>query len=141
VTQVRLRPGAGDQAAALTAAVDGIVWAAMAAAGQKIMRTPACPRPDRGAARELAASASVHTKHPVSSREDVTAWRLLDGAWARVPEISRRYGVDSSVLTAALDEYATALLITGQSHTYDNVVRMLAQTGLVPSTLIGMVAK
>lgn len=141
VTQVRLRPGAGDQAAALTAAVDGIMWAAMAAAGQKIMRTPACPRPDRGAARELAASASVHTKHPVSSREDVTAWRLLDGAWARVPEISRRYGVDSSVLTAALDEYATALLITGQSHTYDNVVRMLAQTGLVPSTLIGMVAK
>jgi hypothetical protein len=141
LTQLRLKPGAGDRAAALTAAVDGIVWAALAAAGRKIMRTPACPRPDRGAARELATAASVHTKHPVATRDDVAAWRLLDDAWVRVPEISCRYGVDGEALTAALDEYATALLITGQPHTYDHVVRMLAQTGLVPSTLLGMVAR
>jgi hypothetical protein len=128
-------------APALVAAVDGMVWSALSAAGQKIMRTPACPRPDRGRARDLAASASVHTRHPVTSREDIAAWRLLDGAWVRVPEIAARYGVDGEALTAALDEYATALLITGQSHVYDNVTRMLAQSGILPSTLLGMVAK
>ena len=126
-------------APALIAAVDGLVWSAMASAGQKIMRTPACPRPERGRARDLAASASVHTRHPVSSRDDIAAWRLLDGAWVRVPEIAARYGVDGEVLTAALDDYATALLITGQTHEYDNVTRMLAQAGILPSTLIGMV--
>lgn len=127
-------------APALTAAVDGVVWSALTAAGQKIMRTPACPRPDRGRARDLAASAAVHTRHPVA-REDIAAWRLLDGAWVRVPEIAQRYGVDGDALTAALDEYASALLITGQSHVYENVTRMLAQSGILPSTLIGMVAK
>lgn len=126
--------------AAVIAAVDGVVWSALTAAGQKIMRTPACPRPDRGSARTLAASASVHTKHPVA-REDIAAWRLLDGAWVRVPEIARRYSVDEGVLTAALDEYVSALLVTGQSHTFDNVTRMLAQSGILPSTLLGMVAK
>jgi hypothetical protein len=128
-------------APALVAAVDGLVWSALAAAGQKIMRTPACPRPDRGRARDLTATASVHTRHPVTSREDIAAWRLLDGAWVRVPEIAQRYSVDGEALTAALDEYATALLITGQSHVYDNVTRMLAQSGILPSTLLGMVSK
>jgi hypothetical protein len=123
---------------ALIAAVDGIAWNAMWQAGQKIMRTPACPRPDRGAARDLAASASVHTKHPVEE-QDVTAWRLLDGAWQRVPEVAARYGVHADTLTAALDDYATALLVSGQAHSYDHVVRMLAQSGIIPSTIIGMV--
>lgn len=126
-------------APALIAAVDGIVWSALATAGQKIMRTPACPRPERGRARDLSATASVHTRHPVAGAEDIAAWRLLDGAWVRVPEIARRYGVDSQQLTAALDEYATALLVSGEPHEYDNVTRMLAQSGILPSTLIGMV--
>lgn len=130
----------GSHASALVAAVDGLVWSSLIAAGDKIMRTPACPRPERGRARDLMASASVHIRHPVA-REDIAAWRLLDGAWARVPEISRRYSVDASVLTAALDDYAGALLTSGQPHTYDNVTRMLAQAGILPSTLIGMVAK
>lgn len=124
----------------LIAAVDGIVWSALTAAGQKIMRTPACPRPDRGRARELTASASVHTRHPVSS-EDIVAWRLLDDAWVRVPEIAERYAVDGDVLTAALDDYVSALLITSQPHVYENVTRMLAQSGILPSTLIGMVTR
>lgn len=123
---------------ALIAAVDGIAWNAMWQAGQKIMRTPACPRPDRGAARDLAASASVHTKHLVEE-PDVAAWRLLDDAWGRVPEVAERYGVDAEVLTAVLNEYATALLVTGTAHSYDHVVRMLAQAGIIPSTILGMV--
>lgn len=127
-------------APALIAAVDGVVWSALSAAGLKIMRTPACPRPDRGSARTLAASAAVHTKHPVT-REDIAAWRLLDSAWVRVPEVASRYGVDALALTAALDDYASALLVSGQPHEFDNVARMLAQVGILPSVLIGMVAK
>ncbi len=130
---------AATLAPALVAAVDGIVWSALTAAGDKITRTPACPRPDRGAARDLVAAAAVHTRHPVA-RENIDAWRLLDGAWARVPEIAERYGVDSVQLTAALSDYVCALLITGQSHTHENVTRMLAQAGILPSTLLGMVA-
>lgn len=124
-------------AAALTAAVDGVVWSALADAGRRIMRTPLCRRPDRGPARVLAASAAVHTAHPVGP-EDIVAYRLLDDAWLRVPELSARYGVDDKALTAAMDDYVSALLISGQPHAYDNVTRMLAQAGILPAVLIGM---
>lgn len=135
---VALAASSETLAPALTAAVDGLVFAALTAAGRRIMRTPLCRRPDRGAAQALTATATVHTKHPVH-REDIDAYRLLDGAWARVPEIASRYSVDGTALKAALHDYASALLITGQSHTYDNATRMLAQAGILPSTLIGMV--
>lgn len=138
--ELRIEPGEGDRTAALTAAVDGLAWAALAEAGRRIMRTPACPRPARGAARELVATASVHTQHPVQGG-DVHGWKLLDGAWERVPEIAARYGVDPGVLEASLHGYAFELLTSGQPHTYDNTVRMLAQSGLVPSTLIGMIER
>ena len=127
-----------QMAAALIAAVDGVVWNALNTAGQKIMRTPACPRPQRGDARELASSASVHTRHQVEP-ENITRWNLLAGAWVRVPEIAARYGVDGTTLVAALDQYASALLVSGQPHEYDNVTRMLAQAGVLPSALIKMV--
>lgn len=120
-----------DTTAALAAAVDGLVWTALAVAGRKLMQTPACPRPARAAARDLAASAAVHTKHPVPGREHVIAWRLLEDAWTRVPEVAARYGVDDVRLTAALDDYVSALLLTGQPHVFDNVPRMLAQMKLV----------
>jgi hypothetical protein len=74
-------------------------------------------------------------------RENISAWRLLEHAWVRVPEIAERYCVDGAQLAAALDSYACDLLITGQSHTHDNVTRMLAQSGILPSTLIRMVAR
>lgn len=141
LVELRLEPGEGDRAAALTAAVDGLAWAALAEAGRRIMRTPACPRPARGAARELVATASVHTEHPVPDATDIYGWKLLDGAWERVPEIAARYGVDPGVLEASLHGYAFELLRFGQPHTYDNTVRMLAQSGLVPSTLIGMIER
>lgn len=117
--------------AALAAAVDGLVWTALAVAGRKIMQTPLCPRPERLAARELAASAAVHTRHPAESPESVAALRLLADAWVRVPEVSARYGVEPVALTAALDDYVTALLVSGQPHEFDNVPRLLAQMKLV----------
>lgn len=123
-------------AAALTAAVDGMVYSALVAAGNRIMRTPICPRPDRGAARMLASA--VHTRFPVVDARDIAGYKLLDGAWLRADEIAARYGIDALALAAALDDYASALLVSGEPHTFDNVTRMLAQSGILPSTLIGM---
>lgn len=111
--------------AALAEAVDGLVWGALAAAGRRIVLTPLVPRPKRGEARNLSA-AYVHLHHQVSDR-DVTAYRLLEGAWDRVPTVSARYGMDAMQLTAALDEYTAALLVTGEPHAFDNVPRLLAR--------------
>lgn len=116
--------------AALAEAVDGLVWTALAVAGRKLVNTPLVPRPDRTAARELTATATVHTKHQVRGREDITAYRLLEDAWVRVPDVAARYGVDPDALKAALDDYASALLITGHSHSFDHVPRLLAQMKL-----------
>ena len=115
-----------DTSAALAEAVDGLVWTALAVAGRKMLLTPAVPRPDRGAARELLASATLHTRHPVA-RENIAAHRLLDDAWIRVPVIAARYGQDPLALAAALDEYVSALLVTGSAHEFDNIPRLLAQ--------------
>lgn len=129
--------GDAAYAAALIAAVDGMVYAALVSAGQKIMRTPVCPRPERGTAR-LITAAAVHTQFPVKP-EDVDAYKLLDGAWSRTAEIAARYGVDGEILRASLHAYAVALLTYGEAHSYDNVTRMLAQNGILPSALIGLV--
>lgn len=115
-----------DTGAALAEAVDGLVWAALVVAGRKIAQTSMCPRPDRIQARTLAAAGRTQTKHPVP-RENIAAYRLLDGAWVRVPDVAQRYGLDPLRLAAALDEYVSALLITGAQHEFDNVPRLLAQ--------------
>lgn len=100
----------------LLAAVDGLVWAALYAAGEKLKRTPACPRSFRSHAKELV-SAELHTQLPVD-RAQVEQWRLLDGAWARVPEIAARYHLDAECLTATLDDYARELIAAGIPHAY-----------------------
>jgi hypothetical protein len=115
-----------DASAALAEAVDGLIWTALALANRKMLLTPAVPRPNRGSARELLASATVHVRHPVFA-ENVAAYRLLDGAWARVPSIAKRYGLDTLALTEGLDGYVTGLLVTGTPHQFDHVPRLLAQ--------------
>lgn len=117
------------RAGALAVAIDGILWAAMAQAGARIMRTPACPRPERGRAAREVSLAEVHTVFPVSRPEDVDAWKLLDGAWSRVPEIAERYDVDGSVLSAVLDSYARALIDARQEYNFRDVARLLKQHG------------
>jgi hypothetical protein len=113
--------------AALAEAVDGLVWSALAVAGRKLVLTPLVPRQARTAARGLLSSAQVHVEHPVDSRDQVTGYRLLDGAWDRVPVIASRYGVDPLALTEALDDYVAALLIAGEPHEFDIVPRLLAR--------------
>lgn len=105
------------------AAVDGLLHAAMYAAGEKLRVKPACPRSERARARDIP-SAELHTVFPVDS-EQVDAWRLLDGAWDRVPEIAARYALDAECLTASLDEYARALIAARMRHTYEETARLL----------------
>ncbi|MEU9033766.1 hypothetical protein AB0D45_02460 [Streptomyces sp. NPDC048352] len=101
------------------AAADGLIWAALAAAGRKLERTPACPRSERARAREID-PAQLHTLLTIDTAQ-VDQWRLLDGAWARVPEIAARYGLDPDCLTASLDNYCRELIAAGVVHTFDVV--------------------
>ena len=112
--------------AALAEAVDGLVWSALVVASRKAILTPMVPRPDRGAARELVASGTVHVRHPVMA-ENIRPYRLLEDAWVRVPVVAARYGMDPLALTVALDDYVTALLVTGATHQFDHVPTLLAQ--------------
>lgn len=100
----------------LLAAADGLIWGALTAAGEKLRKTPACPRSERAAAREIE-SARLHTLLPVDASQ-VDQWRLLDGAWTRAPEIAGRYGLDPECLTASLDSYARELIAAGVEHEY-----------------------
>ncbi|MFB7114496.1 hypothetical protein [Streptomyces sp. NPDC056291] len=107
----------------LLAAVDGLLWAALSSAGDKLLRTPICPRSERARAREIEAAA-LHTELKVEPGQ-VEQYRLLDGAWRRVPEIAQRYGLDAECLTASLDSYARELIEAGIEHSYDVVPAVL----------------
>lgn len=107
----------------LLAAADGLIWYALTAAGEKLRRTPACPRSERSKARSVE-PARLHTLLPVEA-DQVEQWRLLDGAWPRVPEIAGRYGLDPECLTASLDDYARELIAAGVEHEYRLVSSVL----------------
>lgn len=120
----------------IEAACDVMVWAALTVAGQRITRTPACPRSHRAAARDLSFD-QMHTVYAVDG-DDVDRWKLLTGAWDRVPEVAERYGVDSFLLTAALDEYVRGLVAARMPHSYEMVCQMLrriAWAGAVPQEM------
>ncbi len=103
----------------LLAATDGLIWSALSSAGDKLQRTPLCPRSERAAAREVP-SAALHTRVKVEPGQ-VEQYRLLDGAWSRVPEIAVRYGLDADCLTSSLDSYTRELIAAGVPHGYDLV--------------------
>ncbi|MEU1815151.1 hypothetical protein ABZ543_08130 [Streptomyces roseifaciens] len=107
----------------LLAAADGLIWGALSAAGEKLRKTPACPRSERARSRDIA-SARLHTILSVEAAQ-VEQWRLLDGAWSRAPEIADRYGLDPECLTASLDGYARELIAAGVEHEYRLVPTVL----------------
>ncbi|MEH0402867.1 hypothetical protein ACFY7V_03510 [[Kitasatospora] papulosa] len=107
----------------LLAATDGLIWAALSAAGRKLERTPACPRSERARAREVE-PAQLHTLLSIEAPQ-VEQWRLLDGAWNRAPEIAKRYGLDPDCLTDTLDAYARELIAAGVSHVYETTAGVL----------------
>ncbi|WP_234322698.1 hypothetical protein [Streptomyces sp. NRRL S-350] len=110
--------------AGLLAAADGLIWGALSAAGEKLLRTPACPRSERAQARETT-PAALHALLAVDA-DQIDQWRLLAGAWVRVPEIANRYGVDPECLTASLDDYCRELIAAGVAHSYDVVPAAIA---------------
>ncbi|WP_326814002.1 MULTISPECIES: hypothetical protein [unclassified Streptomyces] len=111
----------------LLAAADGLIWGALTAAGEKLRKTPACPRSERGKTRDIEA-ARLHTLLPVDSTQ-VEQWRLLDGAWTRAGEIAGRYGLDPECLTASLDNYARELIAAGVEHEFSLVPTVLTSCG------------
>lgn len=119
-------PAAAHPAAAhdgVLAAADGLIWAALAAAGRKLERTPACPRSERARARDTE-PARVHTLVTVQPTQ-VEQWGILDGAWTRVPEIADRYGLNAECLTATLDDYCRELIAAGIPHSYEQTAGAL----------------
>ena len=112
------------------AAADGLIWGALSAAGEKLRKTPACPRSERARARDID-SARLHTLLTVDAAQ-VEQWRLLDGAWSRAPEIATRYGVDPDCLTASLDGYARELIAAGVEHEYRLVPTVLTSCPGLP---------
>ncbi|KAA9379628.1 hypothetical protein F5972_08210 [Microbispora cellulosiformans] len=120
---------AGVAGEGLLAAADGLIWAALSAAGEKLIRTPACPRSERGRAKAMQ-PAALHTLLSVDGAH-VEQWRLLDGAWSRVPEIAARYGVDGDCLAASLDSYCRELIAAGVDHTWEQTAGVLRAPCLV----------
>ncbi|MEV5677056.1 hypothetical protein [Streptomyces sp. NPDC052179] len=114
---------AGPRSGLLDAA-DVLIWSALTAAGKTLRNTPACPRSERGRYRDVD-PATMHTLLPVDF-EATTRWRLLDGAWARVPQIAQRHQVDAECLTASLDDYVRGLIAAGIGHDYELVPSVLA---------------
>lgn len=114
---------------ALVAAVDGLIWAALSSAGSRILTKPSCPRSERGKARGLV-SAEVHVHYPVEP-DNIDQYRLLDGAWVRVPEIAARYGFDPGCMTHALDEYCRALITAREPHEFQTVPALLRMSSCV----------
>ncbi|MFF1965457.1 hypothetical protein ACFVW5_17950 [Streptomyces sp. NPDC058232] len=120
---LRSSTAAADPHDGLLAAADGLIWNALTVAGEKLRRTPACPRSERGRTRDIDA-ARLHTLLPVDGAQ-IEQWRLLDGVWSRAPEIAGRYGLDPECLTASLDEYARELIAAGVEHEYRVVPTVL----------------
>jgi len=100
--------------AALVAAADGAIWAALTQAGIKLRGTALCPRSRRAQARTIT-PAVLHTTLPMTA-EAIDHYSVLAGAWDRIPELAARHGVDAGCLTTALDSYCRELLAAGQPH-------------------------
>lgn len=106
--------------AALTAAADQVVIRAMERAGNKLK---AKLRIGNGGA--LTAAASLYL---VAGPEHLTP-DLLDDAWAHVPALAERHGVDPENLTRTLGEYCEDLLSKQQPHEYDRFARYIRTKG------------
>lgn len=114
-------PASTAPATGLFDAVDALVWAALSSAGEKLRKTPACPRSERTRVRGIQPY-ELHTVLPINA-EQIDRWKLLDGAWAPVPQIAHRYGIDPDCLTSNLDNYTRELISAGVEHSFEHVPR------------------
>lgn len=117
-------PAAATPTTGLFDAIDALVWAALSSAGEKLRKTPACPRSDRGRVRDIHPY-ELHTVLPVQA-EQIDRWKLLDGAWTPVTRIAARYNLNADCLSAALDNYTRELIAAGVEHNFEHVPRAVA---------------
>ncbi|MBL0777336.1 hypothetical protein G6541_08245 [Streptomyces albidoflavus] len=110
-------PASAAPSTAVLEAADALIWAALASAGEKLRKTPACPRSERARAREIE-PAALHTALRVEAVQ-VEQWGLLEGAWPRLPDVAARHGLDPDCLTDTLDTYCRELIAAGIPHAYD----------------------
>ncbi|MFD9350903.1 hypothetical protein ACFWCO_19960, partial [Streptomyces diastaticus] len=110
-------PASAAPSTAVLEAADALIWSALASAGEKLRKTPACPRSERARAREIE-PAALHTALRVEAVQ-VEQWGLLEGAWPRLPDVAARHGLDPDCLADALDTYCRELIAAGIPHAYD----------------------
>jgi hypothetical protein len=125
---------AAGPADGLLAAADVLIWSALTNAGRRMKSSRLCPRSERGKVQEVDLAA-VHTQVAVD-REGVEDFRLLDGAWSRVPEIAGRYGCDPECLTASLDLYTRELIAAGVVHEYERVLVVVGSCSASDMTVV-----
>ncbi|MFI5495585.1 hypothetical protein [Actinoplanes sp. NPDC051859] len=114
-----------DRAEPVVAACEALVLKALELAGKRILGR------QRYQHRDLPAW-EYHTVRPATV--DAVP-RLLDGAFATVPAVAPRLGVDPDVLTAQLAAYVGGLLVSGARHDPDALRTHLAHRAgdLVPA--------
>ncbi|MGW9410290.1 hypothetical protein [Streptomyces diastaticus] len=110
-------PASAAPSTAVLEAADALIWSALASAGEKLRKTPACPRSERARAREIE-PAALHTALRVEAVQ-VEQWGLLEGAWPRLPDVAARHGLDPDCLADTLDTYCRELIAAGIPHAYD----------------------
>lgn len=108
-------------------AVEGLAWAALTAVSLRMRLKPCVPRPERGAAREMRLG-TLHTVYPVNASA-IDDWHLLDGAWARVPDVAHRHGLNPSALVRGIDDYVRALIVHGRLPVHGDGARLIAMLG------------
>jgi NAD(P)-dependent dehydrogenase (short-subunit alcohol dehydrogenase family) len=109
-------------AAALLAACDQVVVRALERADSRLRN--AVGRKDHS--HEAAQCDDLPPRRCVA---DVSAYAsfdtLLEGAWAQVPIVANRYGIDADALRSVLDAYCRSLLAANLEHDFDRLTSVL----------------
>lgn len=106
-------------------AIEHLAWNALTVASLRMLNKPCVPRSERGTARTLQLG-TLHCLYAVPA-DSINDWRLLEGAWARLPIVARRYGLDLIALGEAMDEYVRGLLAYGLRPAEGDAARLLAK--------------
>ncbi|MGI5151357.1 hypothetical protein ACQEVC_34175 [Plantactinospora sp. CA-294935] len=104
--QNAIAASAAEQGEAFVAACEVLVLRALETAGKRAV----------GRQRYQHSQLPPWELHSVQQATPVSVPRLLQGAFATVPHVASRLGVDAEKLTAALTGYVGGLLLTGEKH-------------------------
>ncbi|WP_433341711.1 hypothetical protein [Streptomyces sp. CA-253872] len=109
--------------AGVVEAADVLIWHALATAGRKLLKTPACPRSGRAWAQSYE-PAALHTVIPIKAAQ-IDQWSLFEGAWPRLAAVANRHGLDPECLTASLEAYCRDLITSSVPHAYEQTAAAL----------------